>query len=312
MSNPYPPPNPYAPQGRPPLPSPYGRGPVPVGYPPAPGYGYPTAPPPPGAYGRPPAGYPQPYPYAPPAQMPGGGYPQGYHPGGPACRICGGFPAVDVTVHGHRGMIVIMRFLRRRGPFCRICGTATVRDMSQQTLLRGWWAYLSSVFTLIALLRNRAAYRKIRQLPPPAPGTHGPQLDPGVPLTRRGAIFMLALPIVSLLLALGLLIVQAALFAGTAATKTSGGSATGNGSDVATAKAGDCVHNEHPTTSTEDPTPKLVIVPCGATNAEYKVAGRIDGATDGATACRQQFPSASTWYTRESGGDGFVLCLLPN
>lgn len=323
MSNPYPPPNPYAPQG-PPAPNPY-AGPVPPpapgGYPPAPGYGYPTAPPP---------GYPQPSPYGHPGTPIPGGYAYGYPgvtPGGPACRICGGFPAADVTVHGHRGMILVMRFLRQPGPYCLVCGTATVRDMSQQTLLRGWWGYFSSVFTLVALLRNRAAYARIRRLPPPAPGTHGPQPDPGVPLTRRGAIFMLAVPVLPVLLVLVLLIAQFALRTNTPAssavptltssqppvsTPTDPATASTGSGGVLTAQAGDCLHNEHQSTGTDDPAPVIEVLPCSDPTAEYKVVGKITGTSDGPTACQQQYPAANSWYTRDEGAKSFVLCLTAN
>ncbi|MGW4898477.1 LppU/SCO3897 family protein [Kitasatospora sp. NPDC004240] len=170
--------------------SPYGA--VPAGAQPQPpgppGYGYPTAP------------VPGPGPAYAAGHAPDPGHGPGYgpgQPGGPVCRVCGGFPAVDTSVRAHQGLIVVMRFLKQPGPFCRTCGTALVRDMSASTLVLGWWGFLSAFFAPATLLRNLAAYNRIKQLPPPVPGTHGPQLDPGVPLTKRPQIFMLVLPVIS-------------------------------------------------------------------------------------------------------------------
>ncbi|GAA1261928.1 hypothetical protein GCM10009665_59520 [Kitasatospora nipponensis] len=318
MSNPYQPPNPYGP----PPANPYGgppQVPAPGGYPPPPGYGYPAAPPAPpafpaqpGPYGQqPPTPYGQPAPpYGWAAPAPAGyGYPAG-QPGGPGCRICGGFPAVDVTVHGHRGMIVVMQFLRRPGPYCLVCGTATVRDMSQRTLLRGWWGYLSTVFTLVALLRTRSAYQKIRRLPPPVPGTHGPQLDPGIPLTRRGAIWMLAVPILPILVVAVLLIVQLAT-GGTGGSTDNSGGRGGSGSSVLLARAGDCLHNAHSAAGEQDDNPDISVLPCSDPKAEYRVIARVASMGSGESACAP-YPTATNWYTHEDNGNSFVLCLADN
>lgn len=196
--------NPYA-TGNPYHPAPAA---VPPPQPGPPGYGPagPTAPPPgqPEGYAQP-AAYGQPGPYGQPA------------PGGAVCRFCGGFPAVEATVRGHQGLIVVMRFLKQPGPFCRTCGTAVLRDMSARTLVQGWWGYASSIATPITLLMNLAVHGKLRRLPPPVPGAHGPQPDPGPPLTRRPHLLMLLLPVA----AITTLIVTAAT--GTATDDRGGG-----------------------------------------------------------------------------------------
>ncbi|GAA3974955.1 hypothetical protein GCM10022232_02870 [Streptomyces plumbiresistens] len=75
----------------------------------------------------------QPSPYA-------GTAPVGVMPGpGSVCEVCGAAPAAAVTVRGHQGMVVIMRFLRREGAFCRTCGTAVFRQMQADTMAQGWW-----------------------------------------------------------------------------------------------------------------------------------------------------------------------------
>ncbi|MGW6917319.1 LppU/SCO3897 family protein [Kitasatospora sp. NPDC054939] len=324
--NPYaaaPQPQPYAAQPYPPQPSAPGQ---PLPHQPAPpGYGYPTGPEP--------------------------GYGQAYAaPGGPVCRFCGGFPAVDTAVRGHQGLIIIMRFLKQPGPFCRTCGTAMVRDMSASTLVLGWWGYLSALFTPITLLRNLAAHNRIKQLPPPAPGTHGPQLDPGVPLTKRPQIFMLLLPVLSitsmiLLLATGAFggrdrapapyaydapftmpspsampsfsmpsfsIPPIPEFSSPAARPSAPPSRVP--SDVERAKAGDCLRNENQNgpSATKDPNPRITMLDCSDARAQYKVVAKVLGTTDAESAC-EKYPTAESWFRRDAGSTGtsFVLCLAP-
>lgn len=301
MTSPYPPSNPYA-TTPPPPPGPYGAPP-----PPAPAYGAPApaygAPAPaygPPAYGAPAPAYgQQPYGAPAPAQTPFGVL---------TCRFCGGFPAVQTTVRGHQGMIVIMRFLRQPGPFCRTCGTAMVRHMSARTLVQGWWGYLSSVMTPITLLRNLAAHNKIKRLPPAAPGPLGPQLDPGAPLTRRPAILMLLVPVVPLALFLALVVFGAA-----AGPLTSSGSNAPYNStaglhtplplDIVT---GDCLHNAGTVGI-----PALKELPCSDPKAEFKVLARVNGATDGETACAK-YPTYEKSFTHHEPDNNYVLCLVTN
>ena len=213
--NPYAPQPPQAPQG---YATPQGYAPPQAYAPPAQGYaappqqGYPAAP----QQGyAPPQGYAQPQGYAPPQQSPYGGpgpgqIPQQYDPNAPTCRFCGGFPAADVTFHGHRGMIIVMQFLKTRGPFCRNCGTAVMRDMSGRTMVRGWWGYSSWLFSSIALIRNSIGFNRIKALPEAAPAPGAQQLDPGLPLFKRPQALGLMVPAALVLLILVLLVAGAA------------------------------------------------------------------------------------------------------
>jgi hypothetical protein len=112
------------------------------------------------------------------------------------CLVCGGFPAVNVTIRGHQGVLVLMRFIYKRGFFCRTCGTAVRRDMTGRTLWQGWWSPLSLViFTPFTLVWNLFMRAKLNKLQPPAPGTHGRQFDPGPPLLRRAQALGLLVPV---------------------------------------------------------------------------------------------------------------------
>ncbi|GAA1966385.1 hypothetical protein GCM10009738_47930 [Kitasatospora viridis] len=280
--------NPWAPPAQPgfgpaPVPAQPGFGPAPV--PAQPGFG-PAPAPAQAGFGQPAfGGYPQQAGFVPPALL--------------NCKVCQGFPAADVTVRGHRGLIVMMKFLTNRGPFCQVCGTAVVRDMSQQTLLKGWWSYLSWLFTLIALIGNRAAYQKIRRLPAPQPGTHGPQLDPGRPLSKRGAIWMLTVPVAAVVLAVALPIALAG---------SSGDTVTG--ASVDTAQPGDCLHDYNAKNGADDSHPSVVVVPCSSSAADFKVIARSGTMDDGNHTC-SPYSVSTKWYVHQEPTYSYVLCLAP-
>ncbi|MEV7774739.1 hypothetical protein [Kitasatospora sp. NPDC086791] len=323
-----PPPGPPGPPG-------YGYG---QGY--GQGYGYPSAPPPEQPYGYP---HPQPAP----------GY--GYPPQGPAegltCRFCGGYPAVNATVRGHQGLILAYRMLRMSGPFCRTCGTAAVRDMSARTLVQGWWSPVSWLLTPITLLMNLGPHGRFGRLHPPVPGSHGPQLDPGAPLTRRPHLAMLLVP-VSLAVAVALAAtgvlgpstndptdpITAAPSPSVSTVTPSPTPAfpspvfpsptftmpvvpsitlppvttpTDDTDSVDTAKAGDCLRNENGLVgATADTHPKVSVLPCTDTTAQYKVIYKYLATSD-EKVCEKQ-SKADTWYTRTYTNFpslNYVLCL---
>ncbi|MEU3876363.1 MULTISPECIES: hypothetical protein [Streptomyces] len=138
----------------------------------------------------------QPVGYAPPQAHPQPGFAPAAHDHHTYCRICGGFPAVDATVRGHQGILVMMRFLRLEGPFCRNCGMSVWRDMTGKTMVQGWWSPVSLVlFTPFTLLWNLVVRARITKLPPPVPGQPRQQLDPGVPLRQRPYMLGLLLPV---------------------------------------------------------------------------------------------------------------------
>ncbi|WP_171161603.1 hypothetical protein [Streptomyces sp. I05A-00742] len=176
-------PNPYA---APPQGNPYG---APQGNPYGAGQGQPQGNP----YGTPEGG-----PYAaPPQSDPYAGAPQPTpQPGAHGnCEICGGFPAAQMTVRRHQGLVLMMRFFSRPGRFCRTCATALHRDMTAKTCWQWWSPFSLIIFTPLTLFWNLAVHAKIRKLAPPAPGSHGPQLDPGAPLFKRPGAIGLIVPV---------------------------------------------------------------------------------------------------------------------
>jgi hypothetical protein len=250
--------------------------------------------------------YQQPYPQAPGQQQgPGpqqGQYPQDQYPGQQqpqfgqsfpqgqqafapqgqmVCRFCGGYPAVDATVRGHQGMIILMRFLKLRGPFCRTCGVASVRDMTSKSLWQGWWGVGSSIINPITMLMNIGPMQKFKSLPEPQPGPGRP-MDPGKPLFQRPAMLMLLVPFV----VIGLII-----FANLNSTE-------------AKANVGACVVNNGTSSN-----PDVKVVDCTSSEAEYKIVGKVDDSTDDSQC--DQFADAQASYVYQQGSTKYTLCLTP-
>ncbi|MGI5241250.1 hypothetical protein [Dactylosporangium sp. CA-139066] len=111
-----------------------------------------------------------------------------------SCRICHRAPAANVRFHGHQGMVVLMRFSRVDGPFCRDCGLAAYRDMSAQTLVRGWWGIFSVFAAAGVLVLNAARRGQVARLAEPERGRNERTLDPGKPLLDRPAAYGLLVP----------------------------------------------------------------------------------------------------------------------
>ena len=133
-----------------------------------------------------------------PASFPGQSIPE------KACRFCGSVPAVETTVRGHQGIILMMRFLSMHGPFCRSCGLSIYRDMTAKTLVQGWWGVASFFLTPLTVLFNLIPRSKIAALPAPRAASDGSSrqpLDPGQPLLARPmAIVGLAIPVVLIIM----------------------------------------------------------------------------------------------------------------
>ncbi|MFC9328348.1 hypothetical protein [Kitasatospora sp. NPDC057015] len=81
-------------------------------------------------------------------------------------------------------------------------------------------------------------------------------------------------------------------------------------SDVDRAKAGDCLRNDHETSTnaTHDSNPDITMLPCTDSRAKYKVIAKVLGTTDGDTACAK-YPDANSSYYQDNGITKFVLCL---
>ncbi|WP_329493164.1 hypothetical protein [Kitasatospora herbaricolor] len=205
---------------------------------------------------------------------------------GPFCRFCGSVPAVEATIRGHQGFLVIMKFLKLKGPFCRPCGVAVHRKMTADSLWQGWWGIASAVINPVTMLVNLPQRAKINKLGAPVPGAPGRPADPGKPLYRRPAILGLLIPVI----AVGLIAFQA-------------------GRDPSYAEVGDCVHNKNVMTAgVSDTHPDVVVLSCSDPDADARIVGKVSGTANGDSAC-EAYADADGWYTQEEDSRKFTLCL---
>lgn len=245
-----------------------------------------TTPTPSPAQSQPPS-QPQPQPQAqavPPAARPRPLPPFGQEvPGyGRSCLFCGSVPAVQATVRGHQGMVVMMRFLKVRAPFCRRCGIAKHREMVSNSLVQGWWSPTSMLFNPLTLLVNLFQRWKINRLPEPVPGAPGTPADPGRPILLRPTALGLLIPVI--LIGGGWLVLH---------------------DDAEYAEVGDCVHS-----SGDVLFPDVSVVDCGSAKAEFEVVGRFDDTTD--TGRCDAYPRTVATFRAEHGSTKYVLCLARN
>ncbi|MFF2653887.1 hypothetical protein [Streptomyces sp. NPDC058045] len=154
-----------------------------------------------------------------------------------------------------------MRTSTVHGPFCRDCGLATVRGMSADTLVQGWWGLFSLVITPFVLLANHLGPRRaFAALPAPAGGFR-PPLDPGKPVWRRPQGLLFAVPAGLLVLAVVALL-AIGVFAGD-------GGGDGERSGGPLVETGDCVRND-----AEWPDQDLKAVDCDTPGTRYTVIDR--------------------------------------
>lgn len=221
-------------------------------------------------------------PYAPQGQFPPQPGFQGQQGFQLQCRFCGSVPAVQATVRGHQGLLILMRFLKLQGPFCRSCGIATYRDMTAKSLWQGWWGIASAIVNPIIMLMNLPVRAKFGKLPAPVPGAPGQPMNPGKPMFRRPAILGLLLPVA---------VIAAIVVA-----------AQG---DPEYASVGECIKNEGTAGA-----PDVKLVDCGSPDAAYKIIGKLDNSAN-SDEC-EQFPGYTVAYTEERGSSKYTLCLAPH
>ena len=85
------------------------------------------------------------------------------------CRFCGSSPACEATLRQETGMVLVRRRRWLTGPFCRSCGIAMFREVTNRTLLTGWWGVLSFFANLLTIAGNLGARRRFGQLSSPQP-----------------------------------------------------------------------------------------------------------------------------------------------
>ena len=85
------------------------------------------------------------------------------------------------------------------GNYCRSCGLSLFREITNRTLLFGWWGFISFFVNWLTIVRNVGASVSLRRLAAPTPtaDVRAPlpePLDPGKPLfLRLGPLVVVAL-----------------------------------------------------------------------------------------------------------------------
>ncbi len=112
------------------------------------------------------------------------------------CSHCASVPAISVNLRGVGPTRILRSPTVMVGPFCRSCGLAKFRDLTNVTLLFGWFGPLPIVSNVQTLLGNLRSRNKLRALVPPArpesAGSSFPEpLFPGRSVFLRPAMLIL-------------------------------------------------------------------------------------------------------------------------
>ena len=85
------------------------------------------------------------------------------------CQVCQRTPAQRMTVRRHVGMIIVQRFVRFRGPLCRDHGLELTKRYLRQTLVQGWWGYISFFVNWFVIATDLMTLSTARGMQPPSP-----------------------------------------------------------------------------------------------------------------------------------------------
>lgn len=189
------------------------------------------------------------------------------------------------------------------GPFCRACGLTTYRDLTADSLWRGWWGKYSLAINPVMMLAN--LYYRIRIGALGAPEDHPwPPMTPGKPLYRRWQVIGFAVPITATAL------VASAIFSGInpelpeppktpipawalGPTTTSAPPTRWAGS----ATVGECLYNTKSETWIDDPHPDLELTPCTDPKAQVEIVGIASRIW-----CQLDFPNSDATITVDRTG----------
>jgi hypothetical protein len=85
------------------------------------------------------------------------------------CDACRRSPSGGARFFSVRSYVIFFRWRRFEQRLCRDCARNAFRDAQYECLTRGWWGLLlGPLATVLAVLRNVAAWQKIKRLPEPA------------------------------------------------------------------------------------------------------------------------------------------------
>ncbi|MFF2083223.1 hypothetical protein ACFVVM_05585 [Nocardia sp. NPDC058176] len=203
------------------------------------------------------------------------------------------------VLRGHRGMVLTSQNIKVDGPFCRDCGLTTYRDLTADSLWRGWWGKFSLLINPAMMLAN--LYHRIRIGGLGAPEDHPwPPMSPGKPLYRRWQVVGFAVPIAAA--ALVALMIYSAVNPPTLPAPPATpipawalGPTTTSAPPtrwVGSATVGECLYNAKSETWIDDARPDLELTPCTDPKAQVEVVG-----IGSLNWCQLDFPDADAVIT---------------
>ncbi|MFD3744951.1 hypothetical protein [Nocardia sp. NPDC058633] len=201
-------------------------------------------------------------------------------------------------------MLLTSHNIKVDGPFCRDCGLTTYRDLTADSLWRGWWGKYSLLINPVMMLAN--LHHRIRIGALSAPENHPwPPMPPGKPLYRRWQVIGFAVPIAATAL------VASAIYSAInpklpAPPKTPipawalGPTTTPPPPPTrwaGSAKVGECLYNTKSETWIDDSRADLELTLCTDPRAQVEVVGIASMSW-----CQQDFPNSDTAITIDRTG----------
>jgi hypothetical protein len=89
------------------------------------------------------------------------------HDGIPRCAVCAREPALTLAIRRQQGLLVIRRRELLRQPLCRDHGVESSKAYLKETLLTGWWGFISLFTNVGVVVNDLSALRKYRRLAAP-------------------------------------------------------------------------------------------------------------------------------------------------
>ncbi|MGW0980725.1 hypothetical protein ACWD33_07790 [Streptomyces xiamenensis] len=114
------------------------------------------------------------------------------------CASCEAGPVADRQLHAVKGFLLFHATTRSPAPLCRDCGLAHYRRHTLRTLGQGWWGFVSFPLTVVALVRNLAAYLTYRRLPAPPPHPERDVAPRRAGLVAVGSVLLIAVMVTAL------------------------------------------------------------------------------------------------------------------
>lgn len=129
-------------------------------------------------------------------------------PSSSECQLCGSAPAAAVTLRREVGIVLVRQSHVLDGVYCRSCGISLFREMTDKTMVRGWWGFISFFVNWFTIARNVAARVALGHLDEPEPNPDVRASLPEPLVTGRPVLLRLG-PLVTVALIVGVVVLFA-------------------------------------------------------------------------------------------------------